>query len=283
MREVVGVIICAGYGTRFLPVTKTVPKELLPLLTKPILQFTIDEFLHSGISRIVIVSSRRKRAIEDYLDREMELWNYFLQTQKEEKLGLVKEVEVDIAFVRQVEMRGVGDALLKVYRIFPDNPLLVAYPDDVFIGEYTQSPSNLILQKYKNTKKSVIAIVDRSGYELQRYGVVKIENGEIKGIVEKPKEPPSTKIMIGRYLLVPEFLEELEREYERFSGKGEFHHIGLLNEWCKRGKVDWVEIDSSDMLDVGEPEGYLESFLIYAKRFYGEQKFMEILRKTGLL
>ncbi|MGC9311748.1 MAG: sugar phosphate nucleotidyltransferase, partial [Sediminispirochaetaceae bacterium] len=107
-----GLIVAAGYGTRFLPVTKTVPKEMLPLITKPSIAFIIEEFLSAGIEEIVILSSRRKKSLEDFLDREMELEGVFSREGSREKLARIEPYKANFAFVHQQEMRGTGHALL---------------------------------------------------------------------------------------------------------------------------------------------------------------------------
>ena len=134
MATMKGVIIAAGYGTRFLPVTKTVPKELLPVGTKPSIAYIVDEFLASGIDEIVVVSSRRKKALEDYFDREIELEEIFRREGRADKLALIARCRAKISFVRQTEMRGTGHALLQAKPFLGGEPCVVAYPDDLHVG-----------------------------------------------------------------------------------------------------------------------------------------------------
>ncbi|HWP69179.1 MAG TPA: sugar phosphate nucleotidyltransferase, partial [Rectinemataceae bacterium] len=122
-----GIIVAAGYGTRFLPVTKTVPKELLPVGLKPSIAYIVEEFIASGIKDIIIVSSRRKKALEDYFDREMELEGLFEREGKADKLALIRPADARIAFVRQAEMRGTGHALLQVKNLVGNEACVVAY------------------------------------------------------------------------------------------------------------------------------------------------------------
>ena len=129
-----GIIVAAGYGTRFLPVTKTIPKEMLPLVTIPSIQFIIDEFVNSGITDIVIISSRRKKMMEDYFDREVELESVFLREGKTRQLEAIEPPKANIAFVRQQKMMGTGHALLQVKEWIGKDACVVAYPDDLHMG-----------------------------------------------------------------------------------------------------------------------------------------------------
>jgi UTP--glucose-1-phosphate uridylyltransferase len=129
-----GIIVAAGYGTRFLPVTKSIPKEMLPLINKPSIDFIIEEFLKAGIQDILIISSRRKKSLEDYLDREVELESLFEKEGQTSKAQKIAPVEANIAFIRQSRMMGTGHALLQAKPWVGDSPVMVAYPDDLHFG-----------------------------------------------------------------------------------------------------------------------------------------------------
>ncbi|HOX91354.1 MAG TPA: sugar phosphate nucleotidyltransferase, partial [Spirochaetales bacterium] len=129
-----GIIVAAGYGTRFLPATKTVAKELLPLVTKPAISFVVDEFVASGISDIIIITSRRKKPLDDYFDRDIELEELFTREGKRDKLALIAPPPVRVSFVRQRVMMGTGHALLQAASLIGDGPCVVAYPDDLHFG-----------------------------------------------------------------------------------------------------------------------------------------------------
>ena len=130
-----GVIVAAGYGTRFLPATKTIAKEMIPLIDKPSLAFIVEEFIDSGIEDILIISSRRKKSMEDYLDRETELEELFRREGKNEQLKKIEPYPANFSFIRQKEMRGTGHALLQVKPWLQGEPAVVAYPDDLHFGE----------------------------------------------------------------------------------------------------------------------------------------------------
>jgi UTP--glucose-1-phosphate uridylyltransferase len=267
-----GIIVAAGYGTRFLPVTKTIPKEMIPLVNIPSIQFIVDEFVNSGISDIVIISSRRKKALEDYFDREVELEGVFEREGKDRQLGLIAPAKANISFVRQQRMMGTGHALLQVRPWLGNEPCVVAYPDDLHIGKVPLAAQ--LIAAHRETGCSVMASITEPG-DVSRYGVLSIakDGRHVSGIVEKPAagKEPSHEVSIGRYLYTPEFfsfLEEGWREHlaaaER-SGKaaGEYFHVYALNKLMEAGKVVYCPTEG-ERLDTGEPAGYLDAVLRYA-------------------
>ena len=263
MKAMKGVIIAAGYGTRFLPVTKTVPKELLPVGTKPSIAYIVDEFLASGIDEIVVVSSRRKKALEDYFDREIELEEVFRREGKADKLALVAASRAKVSFVRQTEMRGTGHALLQVKPLLGGEPCVVAYPDDLHLG----SPplSRQLVELYEKTGKSILATVLEPG-DVSRYGVVGPgpDGVSVCSFVEKPAsgEEPSHEVSIGRYLYTPEFFDLVEEGWGKHGG-GEYFHTYALDRLIAAGKVAFLRA-SGQRLDTGDPAGYLEAILMDA-------------------
>lgn len=260
MAPMKGIIVAAGYGTRFLPATKTVAKELLPVGTKPAIAYIVEEFIASGIREIVIIGSRRKKALEDYFDREVELEEIFRREGKAERLAQIAPPDADIVFVRQKEMRGTGHALLQVRSAIGDSPCVVAYPDDLHVG-----PKPLALQlveTWKATGKSVMATLHEPG-DVSRYGVVDPapDGIGVRGFVEKPApgKEPSHEVSIGRYLYTPEFFELLAEGWSRHE-KGEYFHTYALDGLIAAGKVAFRRIEG-ERLDTGEPAGYLEAIL----------------------
>lgn len=255
-----GVIIAAGYGTRFLPVTKTVPKELLPVGTKPSIAYIVDEFVASGIDEIIIVSSRRKKALEDYFDREVELEEVFRREGKADKLALVAASRARICFVRQTEMRGTGHALLQVKGLLGGEPCVVAYPDDLHVGE--PPLARQLMDTYEKTGKSVLATILEPG-DVSRYGVVGpgSDGVSVSSFVEKPAKgsEPSHEVSIGRYLYTPEFFDLIEEGWAKHT-KGEYFHTYALDRLIAAGKVAFRRV-SGKRLDTGDPAGYLEAIL----------------------
>ena len=267
-----GIIVAAGYGTRFLPVTKTIPKEMIPLVNVPSVQFIVDEFVNSGITDIVVISSRRKKVLEDYFDREVELEGVFEREGKANQLGLIAPSAANIAFVRQQRMMGTGHALLQVKSWVGSDACVVAYPDDLHIG--TVPLAAQLVASYRETGCSVMASITEPG-DVSRYGVLSIgaDGRHVKGIVEKPARgtEPSHEVSIGRYLYTPEFFTLLEEgwklhlEAASAAGKtaGEYFHIYALNKLMEAGKVVYCPTEG-ERLDTGEPAGYLDAVLRYA-------------------
>ena len=255
-----GIIVAAGYGTRFLPVTKTVPKELLPVGTKPAIAWIVDEFVASGIRDIVIISSRRKKALEDYFDREIELEGVFEREGKADKLAAIAPPEANISFVRQREMRGTGHALLQVKPLVGGEPCVVAYPDDLHSGP--RPLARQLIEVYEKTGKSVMATILEPG-DVSRYGVVDpaADGVTVRGFVEKPAKgrEPSHEVSIGRYLYTPEFFDLLEEGWARHT-KGEYFHTYALDRLIAAGKVAYKRTEG-ERLDTGEPSGYLDAIL----------------------
>ncbi|MGA2547757.1 MAG: UTP--glucose-1-phosphate uridylyltransferase [Rectinemataceae bacterium] len=255
-----GVIIAAGYGTRFLPVTKTVPKELLPVGTRPSIAYVVDEFLASGIDEIIVVSSRRKKALEDYFDRDMELEEVFRREGRADKLALIERCRAKISFVRQTEMRGTGHALLQAKPFLGGEACVVAYPDDLHVG--TPPLARQLIDQYEKTGKSVLATIYEPG-DVSRYGVVgpAPDGLSVISFVEKPAAgtEPSHEVSIGRYLYTPEFFDLVEEGWGKHSG-GEYFHAYALDRLIAAGKVAFKRA-SGTRLDTGDPAGYFEAIL----------------------
>jgi UTP--glucose-1-phosphate uridylyltransferase len=259
-----GVILAAGYGSRFLPVTKTVPKEMLPLIDKPSIDFIIEEFLASGINEILVVTSRRKKVLEDYLDREIELEYTFKAQGDNRKLDKMAPPEAHIFFVRQKEMLGTGHALLLTRPFIGEEPFIVAYPDDIHLGPVPLSRQ--LIDTYRTTGCTVLATI-YDPPEIQRYGTLAIADDglHVTNIVEKaPRgQEPSREVSIGRYLYTPDFLPLLAEGWKRHK-KGEYFHTEALRRLAQAGRVVFKRIEGQ-RLDTGEPEGFFRSLLVYAQ------------------
>ncbi len=258
-----GIIVAAGYGTRFLPATKTVPKEMLPLIDKPSIAFIVEEFLASGVTEILIISSRRKKVLEDYFDREIELETIFKAEGAQAKLDKIKPYKAKIYFVRQQEMLGTGHALLQAKSILGDEPFVVAYPDDLHFGE--KPLTKQLIEVFEQTGCSVLSTI-HDPPNLSRYGVLKLADDgfHVHDIIEKPEpgSEPSKEASIGRYLYTSELFTLLEEGWDQHRG-GEYYHTYALKQLMKQGKVVYRAVEG-DRLDTGSPEGYLEAILRYA-------------------
>ena len=264
--NVKGVIVAAGYGSRFLPATKTVPKEMLPLIDRPAISFIVDEFIDSGIEEILIITSRRKKSLDDYFDRETELEAVFEREGKQAALEKIRPPRAQIFFTRQQEMKGTGHAILQARGFTGDHPFIVAYPDDLVFSE--KPLSRQLIDAWRETDCSVLAVKDLAGQDVSRYGVVAPTEDRnpchIRELVEKPApgEEPSTLVSYGRYLFTSELYDYLEQGLAHHEG-GEFYHVGAINDLARAGKMVALDFEGN-RLDTGAPAGFLEAICRYA-------------------
>jgi UTP--glucose-1-phosphate uridylyltransferase len=257
-----GVIVAAGYGTRFLPVTRVVPKELLPIVDRPAVDFVVQEFIEAGITEIVVITSRRKRALEDWFDRDPELEAVFAAEGADDKLARIRPPGVSVTFVRQAEMRGTGHALLQARPYVGDHPFVVAYPDDLF------GPPNCtrqLIDAHHQTGGCVLsALALPDDEDPSRYGVLEVRphasgHWQVGALVEKPPpgQAPSRVVSLGRYLFTPALWPALEDGLTRHRG-GEYYHVPAVNALAARGEVFARAVDGH-RYDTGTPLGYLQT------------------------
>ena len=230
------VIPAAGLGTRFLPATKAQPKEMLPLVDKPAIQYVVEEAVHAGITDILVITGRGKRSLEDHFDRALELEH---SLEKSGKTDLLKEVQeiaelANIHYVRQGEARGLGHAVMTARTHVGDRPFAVLLPDDIMDERVNLLPD--MIKVYEHYGRSVIALKEFSRDEISAYGCVKPEIADerlvrVLEIVEKPKpeEAPSNLAVMGRYVFTPEIFEALDRVQPGHGGEIQLTDaIGLL-------------------------------------------------------
>ena len=275
-----GIILAAGYGSRFLPITKTIPKEMLPIVNLPAIHFIVEEFLEAGIKDLLVISHRNKKSLEDYFDRIPELESYFERSGKKESMNIIKPYEMNVAFIRQKEMKGPGDALLLAKPFIGNEPFVVAFPDDLIIQTQKGLTSQLI-ETYEKFNKNVLSIMNIEG-DVSRYGVVKPgimidqKHFEVIDMVEKPEKgkEPSKSISIGRYLFQPELMEVLSELRKTHTG-GEFYLTSGIQKLAKENKVMGCLFEGK-RLDTGEPKGYIEAIIEYLKN---HEEYNEIFSK----
>ena len=259
------VIVAAGYGSRFLPASKTVPKEMFPVLDRPAIDFILEELRESGIDEVLFITSRRKRALEDYVDREVELEQVFESEGATAKQRTIAVPEGRFFFLRQKQMLGTGQAIMLAEPFTGDDPFVVVFPDDLHVGG--PPLTRQMIETYERTGCSVLA-VEHDPPHLERYGVVALaEDGlHITGIVEKPAPgtEPSRDASIGRYLYTPEIYPALRQRWERHRG-GEFNYTEGVEDLARAGRVV-IQRMIGRRLDIGAPAGYLRSILEYASR-----------------
>ena len=257
-----GVILAAGYATRFLPASKTIPKEMFPLIDRPAIDFIVQEMADSGIRDILLVSSRRKKVMEDYFDREVELSSAFSKSNEFEKLEVIKPIEANIFTLRQQHMMGTGNALMLVEPFVENEPFVVAYPDDIVLGE--KPLSKQLIETWEKTGSTVLAVKQMQEDQLSRYGVIEPENSgkimKVKKMVEKPKQgaAPSRFVSFGRYLYTSDLFDALKTSDKKHSHRGEFTQTEAINHLAANGMVSAVEFEGT-RYDLGEPLGFLTS------------------------
>ena len=217
----------AGLGTRFLPATKSIPKEIMTLVDRPLIQYAIDEARSAGIKDFIFVTSRGKSALEDYFDTAPELENALKKSGKEQLLEILKSTNMDsgaIAYLRQNRPLGLGHAVWCARKLIGDEPFAVLLPDDVIAAE--QSCLGQMVEAYEQTGGNMVAAMEVAPEKASSYGVLDIgeDMGSIvraKGMVEKPKadEAPSNLAVIGRYILSPKVLNNLNRLKQGAGGE----------------------------------------------------------------
>jgi len=262
------VLLCAGYGTRFLPVTRVVPKELLPLVDRPALDFVVEELVEAGVTKIVVVTSRRKGTVDDWFDHDAELDAVFTREGASAKLLKARPPQVEVAFVRQKEMLGAGHAILAAAPFLGEGPFVLAYPDDLF-GKPNCTAQ--LVEAWRATGCSVMAAHDLPGQDVSRYGVLDVEgaagaNPAVRRIVEKPAKgtEPSSLVSLGRYLYTRDFLDRLADEAKKHDrAAGEYFPTAAINALAAQGRVV-AQIVSAPRYDTGQPLGYLQAITDFA-------------------
>ena len=265
------VIPAAGLGTRFLPATKAQPKEMLPIVDKPTLQYIIEEAVASGIEEILIITGRNKKSIEDHFDRSVELEMELEKSGKEEMLKMVREISdmVNIHFIRQKEPRGLGHAILCAKTFVGNEPFAVLLGDDVVYNDNKPCLKQLI-DCYEEYKTSVLGVQTVEPQDVNKYGIVgglHIEDRvyKVKNLIEKPavEEAPSNVAILGRYIITPKIFEILENTK---PGKGnEIQLTDALLELIKHEAMYAYDFEGR-RYDVGDKLGFLQATVEYALR-----------------
>jgi len=260
----------AGLGTRFLPATKAMPKELLPIIDKPVIQFAVEEAIDAGITDLVFVTGRTKRAIEDHFDGNPELDGVLKNRGKLELLEKIHSIippGVNCIFVRQTEALGLGHAILCAEPAVGGEPFAVLLPDDLMAG--SSLPTKDLVQHYQKTGKNCISVTHVAEDRLDQYGVISPVSNvlagavQISGIIEKPEpnKAPSNLAAIGRYVFHPEIFDRL-----RIQGAGIGGEIQLtdsINVLAGAGRVDALEF-TGRRYDCGSKFGFLEAIVDHA-------------------
>ncbi|WHY79787.1 UTP--glucose-1-phosphate uridylyltransferase GalU [Neobacillus sp. WH10] len=280
------IIPAAGLGTRFLPATKAVPKEMFPIVDKPTIQYIVEEAVASGIEEIIIIIGRGKRSIEDHFDKSYELEDTLFKKNKLEDLEELQQISslVKIYYVRQKEPNGLGDAILCAKNLVGDEPFAVMLGDDIVISEVPCLKQ--LMNVFEYYYSSVVAIQNVSELEVKKYGIIKPKSAiieqaiySIDSLVEKPKidEAPSTLAVMGRYILKPEIFTILERLP---IGQGnELQLTDAITELNKQQAVLAYNFEGT-RYDIGDKIGYVKATIDLAlKRTDTREEILEYLGK----
>jgi len=260
----------AGLGTRFLPATKANPKEMLPIVDKPLIQYAVEEAVEAGITELIFVTSSSKRAIEDHFDSNYELEATLEGRGKHELLAIVREIlpeGVSCAYIRQKSPQGLGHAVLCARQLVMDEPFAVLLADDLIDGG-DQSCLGQMVEKFKESQASIVAVEKIAPEESTKYGIVDVPAADsrftaINGIVEKPApaDAPSDLGVVGRYVLTPAIFDLLEQT-QQGSG-GEIQLTDAIAKLLQQEKVYAYQFEGK-RYDCGTKLGYLEATVAYA-------------------
>ena len=291
MRVRKAVFPAAGWGTRFLPATKAQPKEMLPLVDKPVIQYAVEEAVEAGIEQVIIVTSSQKRAIEDHFDLNLELEQLLESRGDIDMLRQIRAISdlAQVSYVRQKEQLGLGHAVLVAKELVGHEPFAVILSDDVVVGGQRPCIGQLV-GAYQQTHSSVVAVMNVPREETSRYGVIageQVEDGDprlyrVSGLVEKPlpAEAPSTLAIIGRYVLTPKIFDKLEQT-PRGAG-GEIQLTDAIEALMKEQDVYAYAFDGV-RYDAGTSMGWLKASVELAlqRQDIGDE-FRQYLRHLDL-
>jgi len=260
----------AGLGTRFLPATKSIPKEILTLVDRPLIQYAIDEARTAGITEFIFVTSRGKSALENYFDNAPELEAALRLSGKRELLDMLETTNMEsgaIAYVRQHKALGLGHAVWCARRLIGDEPFAVILPDDVIAAE--KPCLRQMVEAYDETGGCMVAAMEVPRAKTSSYGVLDVEHEKgnlvrARGMVEKPDpaEAPSTLAVIGRYILTPHVLENLDRK--KVGAGGEIQLTDAIAEELAAGRAVHGIRFSGTRFDCGSKSGFLQATVAFA-------------------
>lgn len=272
MKQIVkkAIIPAAGLGTRFLPATKSMPKEMLPIVDVPSIQYIVEEAVKSGIKEILIITNPYKKCIEDHFDKTFELEERLSRSGKLKELEMIHEISemVDLFFVRQKEPKGLGHAVLCAKAFVGNEPFAVMLGDDVVANKEGKPAIKQLMEQYEVTGSSILGVQAVPMEETGKYGIVKtssmIAEGlyELEDMIEKPKiNPPGNLAVLGRYILTPGIFEHLKDQ--KPGALGEIQLTDAIVKLMKEEKVHGYQFQGT-RYDIGDKVGYLKAILDFA-------------------
>jgi len=260
----------AGLGTRFLPATKAMPKELLPIIDKPLIQYAAEEAIAAGLDTLIFITGRNKRAIEDHFDDNNELELALRTKGKNEMADMVKNIlpeGVECVFVRQKEQLGLGHAVLCAERVVGNEPFALLLADDFLTYSGNGITSDLI-SGYEKTGKSQLSVMKVDGPDISKYGVIVPNNktGLVTGLIEKPnfENAPSNLASIGRYVLTPDIFDILRNQSNGVGG--EIQLADSINLQAESNRVETILLNGK-RFDCGNIQGYVEAIKHMASKY----------------
>ena len=270
----------AGLGSRFLPITKSIPKEMLPIIDKPLIQFAVEEAIEAGIEEIIFVTSHTKKAIEDYFSTNYELEDRLEDAGKQEVIEIVHPKYLDemkFSFIKQSEPNGLGHAILQAKHIISDDFFGIILADDLILSE--SGCLKQLLEVHEKTQSSVLGVFSASKNQVSNYGVISSKNIEgvekVDGIVEKPKpaDAPSNLAVFGRYILSKEIFSNIEQTKPGLNN--EIQLTDAIQKLILNKDVFALEFEGK-RYDCGSKEGYISAIIDRASSI---DKYKSILEK----
>lgn len=264
MKQVIrkAVFPVAGLGTRFLPATKAMPKELLPIINKPLIQYAVEEAIAAGLDTLIFITGRNKRAIEDHFDNNIELEMALRTKGKKEVADMVKNIipkGIECIFVRQSEQLGLGHAVLCAERIVGNEPFALLLADD-YITYKNKGVTSELIDAFEKSGKSQLSVMKINGPDISKYGVIvpNSETGLITGLIEKPsfENAPSNLASIGRYILTSDIFNILR--YQTVGIAGEIQLSDAINVQAVNNMVETLMLNGK-RFDCGSVEGYINA------------------------
>lgn len=278
----------AGLGTRFLPATKANPKEMLPIVDKPLIQYAVEEAVNAGIEQLIFVTSYSKRAIEDHFDSNFELEYTLEKKGKQDLLDIVRNIlpsHVSCVYVRQKEALGLGHAVLCAKNLVGNQPCAVLLADDLIDGDLKSCLQQMV-EVYEYTQSSVIAVQEIARHDSDKYGIVAVDQlqqgiARMHGVVEKPRpaDAPSNLAIVGRYILTPDIFNLLEKT--KPGSGGEIQLTDAIAALLKKERVDACLFEGK-RYDCGSKLGYLEATIAYGLKHQElSEDFRKLLKSYG--
>ncbi len=270
------VIPAAGFGTRFLPATKAIPKEMFPIIDKPTIQFIVEEAIESGITDLLIIVSKNKNPILDHFDYNFELEQKLLEKNKHKEVSLIKDFtnKIRIQYIRQKETLGLGHAILLAKEFVNNEPFAILLGDDVVFKEKKDQPAILqCINAFDKVHSSIVGVQEVEDDNVSKYGIVDPKNlkdistglFQLKSVVEKPdrKDAPSNFAILGRYVLTPKIFDELKNTKKDI--RNEIELTNAILSLMKKEKV-YAKQFTGKRFDIGSKLGYVKSFIYLAAK-----------------